>query len=99
MNNETMNNGALLNETMDNETLGNETLGNETLGIGEIELAQGLLEAWAEQGETPAESSADNRLEVVVRPEHLVAAVASLQQAQWGYLAAITGMDHGPEAG
>jgi len=41
-----------------------------------------------------AASHAPNRVDAVVRREHLVAAVKALVDAQWGYLAAITGLDH-----
>jgi NADH:ubiquinone oxidoreductase subunit C len=37
---------------------------------------------------------APGRVDAVVRPEDLVAAVKALVDAQWGYLSAITGLDH-----
>jgi NADH-quinone oxidoreductase subunit C len=40
-----------------------------------------------------------NRLDVSMGPGDLVAAVAGLQAARWGYLAAITGLDLGPKTG
>lgn len=40
-----------------------------------------------------------NRLDVVLAPSDLVAAVAKLQDARWGYLSAITGLDLGVKAG
>lgn len=41
-----------------------------------------------------AASHAPGRVDAVVHREHLVAAVKALVDARWGYLAAITGLDH-----
>jgi NADH-quinone oxidoreductase subunit D len=38
-------------------------------------------------------------LDVTIPATDLVPGVGALRQARWGYLAAITGIDHGPEAG
>jgi Ni,Fe-hydrogenase III component G len=35
-----------------------------------------------------------NRLDIILPPEKLVEAVQSLKSAHWGYLSAITGLDH-----
>jgi len=40
-----------------------------------------------------------NRCDVRLEPGDLVAAAAKLQAAHWGYLSAITGLDHGPASG
>ena len=40
-----------------------------------------------------------NRLDVALAPGELLAAVAKLHEARWGYLAAITGLDLGAKAG
>ena len=39
-----------------------------------------------------------NRLDVAVSVDQLVAAAQALSAAEWGYLAAMTGLDHGPAA-
>jgi Ni,Fe-hydrogenase III component G len=38
----------------------------------------------------------DGRMDISVRPTRLVEAVRRLVNARWGYLSAITGLDHGP---
>jgi Ni,Fe-hydrogenase III component G len=38
----------------------------------------------------------DSRMDISVRPTRLVEAVTRLINARWGYLSAITGLDHGP---
>ncbi len=55
-----------------------------------LQTAVSLLEPWAETAVYPEE----NRLDVVVERDALVTAVAILADKQWGYLAAITGLDH-----
>jgi Ni,Fe-hydrogenase III component G len=50
---------------------------------------------WCQTRTTPE----PNRLDCVVAPGDLPDAVRALHQAPWGYLSAITGLDHGPAAG
>jgi Ni,Fe-hydrogenase III component G len=38
-----------------------------------------------------------NRTDMVLVPEHHLPVISHLHQIQWGYLAAITGLDHGPD--
>jgi NADH:ubiquinone oxidoreductase subunit C len=52
--------------------------------------AESLLQPYA----VGAAVHAPGRLDAVVRPQDLTAAVTALVTAQWGYLAAITGLDH-----
>lgn len=59
-----------------------------------LQTAVALLAPWQDETETPEE----NRIDVVVQAEELVAAVTALLEAKWGYLAAITGLDLGAEA-
>jgi Ni,Fe-hydrogenase III component G len=40
-----------------------------------------------------------NRLDVVIDADDLLAAAKTLEAAHWGYLAAVTGLDNGPEVG
>jgi Ni,Fe-hydrogenase III component G len=40
-----------------------------------------------------------NRVDLVVEPGRLLECVKPLVEARWGYISAITGLDHGPEAG
>jgi len=40
-----------------------------------------------------------NRIDFALEPEQLYMAVDLLINGKWGYLVAITGLDHGPEAG
>jgi NADH:ubiquinone oxidoreductase subunit C len=54
-----------------------------------------LLKPWSAETNTPQA----NRLDVVIGAADLVTAVAALRQAGWGYLAAITGLDLGVDAG
>lgn len=42
---------------------------------------------------------AQHRHDIAIAPEDLPAAIQALIDARWGYLAAITGIDLGPEAG
>ena len=60
-----------------------------------LEQANELLAPWA-RGTAAPESG---RLDVVVDAADLVSAVAALAGADWGYLAALTGLDLGPEKG
>jgi ech hydrogenase subunit E len=57
--------------------------------------AQTLLASWTENFNTPE----PNRLDVAVSPQELLSAAGTLQTERWGYLAAITGLDHGAEQG
>lgn len=45
------------------------------------------------------DAPAAHRLDVTLEPEDLPTALQALIDAQWGYLATITGVDLGPEAG
>lgn len=58
-------------------------------------IATRLLQRWTQQTETPE----PERLDVTLDAADLVAAVTALQESRWGYLATITGVDLGPEAG
>jgi NADH-quinone oxidoreductase subunit D len=60
-----------------------------------LQNAQALLSAWIRQSSAPEQ----NRLDLMVLPEHLPAAVQALSAEPWGYLSAITGLDLGVEAG
>ncbi len=59
-----------------------------------LQEAEQCLSPWSTENVHPELT----RLDVVIAPESLAAAVAALQSAQWGYLSAITGSDLGPEA-
>ena len=56
-----------------------------------LQQAESLLQAWATDPTRPE----DNRLDVWIAPADLVAAVAAVHGAGWGYLSAITGLDDG----
>lgn len=60
-----------------------------------LKLAGQLLAEWTIEAKTPE----SNRLDIVVDASHLVSAVKVLASSGWGYLAAITGLDLGVEAG
>jgi Ni,Fe-hydrogenase III component G len=60
-----------------------------------LKTAGDLLAAWTIETVTPEA----NRLDVVVDATNLLAAVKALDGARWGYLAGITGLDLGVEAG
>ena len=60
-----------------------------------IQKAEGLVQAWAQRAERPA----PERLEVWLATEDLLAAVRAVVDDEWGYLAAITGLDLGVEEG
>ena len=57
-----------------------------------LQTAQDLLNQWTSGISAPELS----RLDVVLAPKDLKAAVRILQKAHWGYLSAITGLDHPP---
>ena len=57
--------------------------------------AESLLTPYTQAIDKPAA----NRLDVVVEVDDLVTAVYTLHQSEWGYLAAITGLDLGVESG
>jgi Ni,Fe-hydrogenase III component G len=40
-----------------------------------------------------------NRIDLVIEPAQLTACAGALAAARWGYLSAITGLDHGVESG
>jgi Ni,Fe-hydrogenase III component G len=58
-----------------------------------LEQAGRILEPWARETRAPE----PERLDVVVDAADLSSAVAALQAARWGYLAALTGLDQGAE--
>jgi Ni,Fe-hydrogenase III component G len=62
---------------------------NRLMSAGEI------LAPWAFETGTPEA----NRLDVIVDASSLLAAIRALDDAGWGYLAAITGLDSGVESG
>ena len=57
--------------------------------------AQVLVQPWAQEVTTPEPP----RLDAVIEPGDLLAAVKALRDAGWGYLSAITGVDLGVEDG
>ena len=57
--------------------------------------AEALLQMWTTESETPE----PDRLDVWIAATNLTHAVKALQDAEWGYLSALTGLDLGPEAG
>lgn len=57
--------------------------------------AEEILARWSTVGTRPE----PNRLDVPVRPEELLRAAQALRADRWGYLAAITGLDQGPDGG
>jgi Ni,Fe-hydrogenase III component G len=59
-----------------------------------LEKARELLAQWTVETAEPE----PERLDVVVSGADLTAAAEALIDAEWGYLAAITGLDLGPEA-
>ena len=60
-----------------------------------LQSAAALLAPWAANTNSPS----DNRLDVNLTTDDLPEAARALHDAGWGYLAAITGLDLGPEAG
>ncbi len=57
--------------------------------------AREVLAAWVNNFQEPETA----RIDGVIAPADLVTVVRALQTARWGYLAAITGLDLGVEAG
>ena len=57
--------------------------------------AEALLEPWLARTERPT----DNRLDIWLSPDALLPVVATLVAGEWGYLAAITGLDPGVATG
>ncbi|MBZ0289109.1 MAG: NADH-quinone oxidoreductase subunit C [Anaerolineae bacterium] len=60
-----------------------------------LQAASELLTAWTLETSTPE----PDRLDVVMDAGNLLAAVRAIDSADWGYLAGITGLDLGTEAG
>lgn len=60
-----------------------------------LQTAAALLTTWTKESAAPE----TNRLDVIIEPGDLLAAIQKLQDAHWGYLATITGLDMGVEAG
>jgi ech hydrogenase subunit E len=60
-----------------------------------LQAAETLLAPWAKAKTTPEA----NRLDVTIAPSDLPAAAQAIADADWGYLAAITGLDPGPQTG
>ena len=60
-----------------------------------LDLAVELIAPWARETRAPE----PNRLDIALDGADLPHAVAALQAARWGYLAALTGLDLGVEAG
>ena len=58
-----------------------------------LQTAEAQLSSWIEQSEKPE----PHRLDLTIDPSNLRSAVTALHNIQWGYLAAITGLDLGPE--
>lgn len=57
--------------------------------------AESLLEMWTTEKDAPDEE----RLDLWIAATNLTHAVQALQDAGWGYLSALTGLDLGPEVG
>lgn len=57
--------------------------------------AEALLQMWTTESARPEA----HRLDVWIAATNLTLAVQALQDAEWGYLSALTGLDLGPEAG
>jgi len=60
-----------------------------------LQAAHDLLTAWTIQESEPE----TNRLDIVLDADNLLRAVRALDGVRWGYLAGITGLDLGTEAG
>jgi NADH:ubiquinone oxidoreductase subunit C len=60
-----------------------------------LQTAAELLASWAKESAAPE----SNRLDLIIEPGDLRAAVQKLQDEHWGYLSTITGLDLGVEAG
>jgi len=67
----------------------------ETPVQAHLRAASKLLLQWSQGTTTPE----PNRVDVVIDPTDLLAAVKAMQTANWGYLATITGIDLGADAG
>ena len=61
----------------------------------DLQTASALVERWAKASDAPEA----NRLNVTVDASDLLAAIQALHESDWGYLATITGLDLGVEAG
>ena len=61
----------------------------------DLQKAKKLLTVWNKETTRPE----SNRLDVVISADDLRCSVTTLQDAHWGYLSAITGMDLGPDSG
>ena len=55
-----------------------------------LQSAKEILQMWILSENTPE----NNRLDVVIKPADIKACVRALIQARWGYLSAITALDH-----
>ena len=66
-----------------------------TLTQKPLERVEALLEPWLTRTERPA----DNRLDIWLPADDLLPVVATLVEDEWGYLAAITGLDPGVATG
>lgn len=66
---------------------------------GELEEALRRAQALIGPRVTKSTRPAQHRLDVMIAPSDLPEAVQALVDAHWGYLAAITGLDLGPEEG
>jgi Ni,Fe-hydrogenase III component G len=60
-----------------------------------LQAARELIAGWTIETSTPE----PNRLDGVMDAGHLLSAVRAIDSAHWGYLAGITGLDLGMEAG
>jgi Ni,Fe-hydrogenase III component G len=60
-----------------------------------LQSARELLASWTVEAKTPE----PNRLDMVLEVSNLLKAVKALIEARWGYLAGITGLDLGVDAG
>ncbi|MBN2303971.1 MAG: NADH-quinone oxidoreductase subunit C [Anaerolineae bacterium] len=60
-----------------------------------LQTGSALIAVWAKETLTPE----PNRLDAIIEPDDLLAAVTALRDAHWGYLSTITGVDLGVEAG
>lgn len=59
-----------------------------------LQKAEELVKPWTKESVKPFE----NRLDVTILPQDFVPAVKALQDARWGYLSAITGVDRPGES-
>jgi Ni,Fe-hydrogenase III component G len=60
-----------------------------------LQSAKELLASWTVEAKTPE----SNRLDILLEVSNLLKAVKALIEARWGYLAGITGLDLGVDAG